>query len=169
MKSLNKVELIGNVTKDVELKYTPAGTAVCTFMLATNRDWKDSSGQRKEEATFNRVVTWSKLAEIVSQYVKRGSKIYVSGRLSNRTYVDKVNVTHYITEVVADEMILLDSRRQSTTEEEQDSVFISPEPPAKKDEVYGEDPADPEPTDEQKKAMVERDDPNYVNVEDIPF
>ena len=113
MKNLNKATLIGNVVKDPELKYTPQGTAVVSFSVATNRDWKDASGAKKEEATFHRIVAWSKLAEIISQYVIKGSKVYVEGRISNRTWKDQAGADHYITEIVADELILLDNKKTS--------------------------------------------------------
>jgi single-strand DNA-binding protein len=112
MKNLNKATLIGNVVKDPELKYTPQGTAVVSFSVATNRDWKDASGVKKEEATFHRVTAWSKLAEIISQYVVKGSKVYLEGRISNRTWKDQqTGVDHYMTEIVADELILLDNKK----------------------------------------------------------
>jgi single-strand DNA-binding protein len=130
MKSLNKVTLIGNTTKDPELRYTPQGTAVCSFSVATNREWKDSTGQKKEEATFHRIVAWSKLAEIISQYVKKGSKIYLEGRISNRQWKDQAGLDHYMTEVVADELILLDNKKveQQAPVEEVQPEQIPPEP-----------------------------------------
>lgn len=110
MKSLNKVQLIGNLTKDPELKYTPTSLAVCTFTIATNRNWTTDTGEKKEEADFTRVVAWNKLAEICGQLLKKGRKVYVEGRLSNRSYQDKEGVTKYISEVVINDMILLDSK-----------------------------------------------------------
>ena len=73
-RSLNRIQLIGNLTRDVELKYTPQGTAVCTFSVATNRGWTDSQGNKKDEATFHRIVAWAKLAEICAQYLGKGRK-----------------------------------------------------------------------------------------------
>lgn len=109
MKYLNKVQLIGNLTRDPELKYTPTGMAVCTFTIATNRSWTTDTGEKKEEADFTRLVAWNKLAEICGQLLKKGRKVYVEGRLSNRSYQDKDGVTKYISEVVINDMILLDS------------------------------------------------------------
>lgn len=108
-RSLNKVELIGNLTRDPELKYTPTGIAVCTFTIATDRSWKTASGEKKEEADFHRIVAWNKLAEICSQFLKKGTKTYVSGRLSNKKYVGKDGTDKYVTEVIVDDMILLGS------------------------------------------------------------
>lgn len=110
MKSLNKVQLIGNLTRDPELKYTGTGMAVATFTIATNRSWTTDSGEKKEEVDFTRLVAWNKLAEICGQLLKKGRKVYVEGRLSNRSYQDKDGVTKYISEVVINDMILLDSK-----------------------------------------------------------
>ena len=85
-RSLNKVILIGNLTRDPELRYTPAGTAVCTFGLATNRQWKTESGDARDEAEFHRIVAWDKLGEICSQMLKKGTRTYVEGRLQTRKW-----------------------------------------------------------------------------------
>ena len=110
MKSLNKVQLIGNLTRDPELKYTPNGAAVCTISIATNRSWTTDTGEKKDEADFHRLVAWNKLAEICGQLLKKGRKVYVEGRLSTRSWQDKDGQTKYMTEVVLSDMILLDSR-----------------------------------------------------------
>src|SRR3989344_2165467 len=119
-RSLNKVTLIGNLTRDPELRYTPQGTAVCTFGLATNRSWVTDSGEKKEEADFHRLVAWNKLAELCSQLLTKGRKIYVEGRLSNRSWTGQDGAQRYITEIVINDMIILDSRREGgpTREEE---------------------------------------------------
>lgn len=109
-KSLNKVMLIGNVTRDPELRYTPQGNAVATFGLATNRSWKTEGGEIREEAEFHRLVAWNKLAELCSQLITKGRKIYVEGRLQTRTFTGSDNAQHTITEIVIDDMILLDSK-----------------------------------------------------------
>src|SRR3989339_1675585 len=123
MKSLNKVQLIGNLTRDPELKYTGTGTAICSFTVATNRSWTTDSGEKKDEADFTRIVAWQKLAEICGNLLKKGRKVYVEGRLSNRSYQDKDGVTKYISEVVINDMILLDSKPT------QDSDFNVPDEP----------------------------------------
>lgn len=110
MKSLNKVQLIGHTTADPELKYTPTGSAVCNFSIATNRSWTTDTGEKKEEADFHRLVAWNKLAEICGQLLKKGRKVYVEGRLSTRSWQDKDGQTKYMTEVVLSDMILLDSK-----------------------------------------------------------
>jgi single-strand DNA-binding protein len=85
-RSLNRVQLIGNLTRDPELRYTPQGTAVCSFGLATNRSWTTETGEKKEEAEFHRIVAWNKLAELCSQFLTKGKKVYLEGRLSTKNH-----------------------------------------------------------------------------------
>jgi len=110
-RSLNKVQLIGNLTRDPELRYTPTGAAVCTIGLATNRSWVMESGEKKEETEFHRVVAWNKLAELCSQLLAKGRKIYVEGRLRTNQWQGQDGTQRYTTEVVIEDMIILDSRR----------------------------------------------------------
>lgn len=110
-RSLNKVQLIGNLTRDPELRYTPQGTAVCTFGLATNRSWTTDTGEKREETEFHRVVSWNKLAELCSQLLFKGRKTYVEGRLQTRTWTGQDGSQRQTTEVVIEEMIILDSRQ----------------------------------------------------------
>lgn len=110
-RSLNKVSLIGNLTRDPELRYTPQGTAVCTFGLATNRQWTTESGERKEDAEFHRIVSWNKLAELCAQLLSKGRKVFVEGRLQTRTWTGQDEVRRTTTEIVISDMIILDSRR----------------------------------------------------------
>ncbi len=109
-KSLNKVMLIGNLTRDPELKYTPSGAAVCTFGVATNRDWKSETGEKKEDVEFHNIVAWSKLAEICAQLLKKGRKVYVEGRLSTRTWQAQDGTQKNRTEVVINDMVILDRK-----------------------------------------------------------
>lgn len=111
-RSLNKAILIGNLTRDPELRYTPQGSAVCTFGLATNRQWKTDSGEKKEDVEFHRIVSWNKLAEICAQLLKKGRKVYLEGRLQTRNWEAQDGTQRTTTEVVLSEMILLDSRRE---------------------------------------------------------
>lgn len=111
-RSLNKVMLIGNLTRDPELRYLPQGTAVCSFGLATNRSWIPSdSTERKEEAEFHRIVAWNKLAEICSQLLLKGRKVYIEGRLQTRSWETPDGDKRQSTEVVVEDMMILDSRR----------------------------------------------------------
>ena len=107
-RSLNRVQLIGNLTRDPELRYTPSGTAVCTFSVATNRSWKTESGDTRDEAEFHRIVSWDKLAEICSQLLKRGTRAYVEGRLQTRKWQTKEGQDRQTTEIVISEMMVLD-------------------------------------------------------------
>lgn len=113
-RSLNKVQLIGNLTRDPELRYTPTGAAVCTIGLATNRTWVTESGEKKEETEFHRVVAWNKLAELCSQLLVKGRKIYVEGRLRTSSWQGTDGTQRYMTEVVIEDMIILDSKRPVT-------------------------------------------------------
>ncbi|MBM4162299.1 MAG: single-stranded DNA-binding protein [Ignavibacteria bacterium] len=116
-RSVNKVILIGNLGKDPELRYTSSGVAVATFSLATNESWKDPEGNLQERTQWHNVVAWRKLAEICGEYLKKGGKVYIEGRLQYRNYDDKNGVKRSVTEVVMDEMVMLDSRAASTSYE----------------------------------------------------
>ena len=100
--------LIGNVVRDPEVRTTPTGQNVASFSIATNFVWTDANGQKQEKAEFHNIVAWRRLAEIVGQYVKKGSKIYVEGRLQTRSWDDQNAVKRYRTEIIADNMIMLD-------------------------------------------------------------
>jgi len=119
-RSLNKVTLIGNLTHDPELRYTPQGTAVCTFSIATNRQWTTDSGEKKDDAEFHRVVAWNKLAEICAQYLGKGRKVYVEGRLQTRDWKTKEGDDRQTTEIVINEMIILDGRGGSAPQDDFD-------------------------------------------------
>ncbi len=109
-RSLNKVMLIGNLTRDPELRYTPQGTAVITFSIATNRQWKTESGELKDNAEFHRIVAWDKLAEICGKMLKKGTRAYVEGRLQTRTWQAQDGAQKSTTEIVITDMLVLDSR-----------------------------------------------------------
>jgi len=110
-RSLNQVMLIGNLTRDPELRYTPNGTAVVTFGLATNRSWLPEGAQeRREETEFHRVVAWSKLADLCAQLLYKGVKVYVQGRLQTRNWVAQDGSQKSTTEIVIDDMIVLDKK-----------------------------------------------------------
>ena len=113
-RSLNKALLIGNLTRDPELRYTPQGTAVCSFGLATNRSWTTEEGEKKEDVEFHTIVAWNRLAEICAEYLKKGSQAYVEGRLSTREWEGQDGQKRRTTEVVANEVIFLGVRSQTT-------------------------------------------------------
>jgi single-strand DNA-binding protein len=119
-RSLNKVSLIGNLTRDPELRYTPQGTAVCTFGLATNRQWVTESGEKKEDVEFHRIVSWNKLAEICSQLLTKGRKVYVEGRLQTRSWTGQDGAPRQTTEIVINDMIILDPKKEAASPDEFD-------------------------------------------------
>lgn len=108
--SLNKAQIIGNLTRDPEVRQTPNGQSVATIGVATNRKWKNAAGETQEEVEFHNVVVWGKLAEICQQYLKKGAKTYFDGRLKTRSWEDPDGKKNYRTEIVAENMIMLDSR-----------------------------------------------------------
>lgn len=110
--SLNRAEIIGNLTRDPEIRQTSAGQTVVNIGVATNRKWKNAAGQFQEEVEFHNVVVWGKLAEICGQYLKKGAKVFLAGRLKTSNW-EKEGVKHYRTEIVADELVMLDRKSDS--------------------------------------------------------
>ena len=104
---LNKVQIIGNITQDIELRQTPNGQNVCSLTVATNRSWTDASGIRQEQAEFHNVVLWGKLAEIASQYLWKGKKVYIEWRLQTRSWEAQDGTKRYRTEIIWENMIML--------------------------------------------------------------
>jgi single-strand DNA-binding protein len=110
-KSLNRVQLIGNLGKDPEIKYTPQGTAVAKVTIATNERFKDKDGNWQDRTEWHNVVLWQRLAEIAGEYLKKGGKVYIEGRLQTRSWDDKqTGQKKYMTEIVASDLILLGGR-----------------------------------------------------------
>lgn len=170
-RSLNKVQLIGNLTRDPELRYTPQGTAVCTLGLATNRQWVTESGEKKDQAEFHRLVAWNKLAEICSQLLKKGRKIYVEGRLQTRNWTGQDGSQRTTTEIVISDMLILDSRREGMEGGEFDVPETVLEPvPAPAEEV-SEKPAETAkaPVKKESKKKESKTPPEDSTDEDIPF
>lgn len=147
MYSLNRATIIGNLTRDPEVRQTPNGQSVCTFGVATNRSWTGSDGQKQEQTEFHNVVAWGKLAEICGQYLTKGRKVYVDGRLQTRDWEGQDGVRRYRTEIITENMIILD-RAGGAPAGGGANAFTPPTPP--KDEPSAN------PDDE-------------INVEDIPF
>ncbi len=156
-RSINKVVLLGNLTRDPELKYTPAGTAVCTFGLATNRSWTTQDGQTKEEAQYHRIVAWQKLAELCSKLLTKGRKVYLEGRITYREYTDKNGQQRNITEIVLDDFIVFSDgkRGEAGTDEGQEDNG------SESQEEMSQEEAAPAPT----QSGNDED----VNPDDIPF
>jgi single-strand DNA-binding protein len=166
-RSLNKVQLIGNLTRDPELRYTPTGAAVCTIGLATNRSWTTESGEKKEETEFHRVVAWNKLAELCSQLLAKGRKIYVEGRLRTNSWQGQDGTQRSTTEVVIEDMIILDSRRPVVTEGEAPaaevgSATVTAQPAPTKTQVTKKNEEKEEPKGDKGAS-------ENINPDDIPF
>lgn len=163
-RSWNRVELIGNLTRDPELRYTPSGAAVATFSIATNRTYV-VDGEKKEDVDFHRVVAWNKLAELCSQLLKKGTRVFVSGRLQNRSWEGQDGNQRQTTEIVIEDMIIVSAKTSSYGEDfSEDVTPRKPEPkPTPKAEPVEETPAE-EPKEESAPKQTEE-----VSDDDIPF
>ena len=159
MYSLNRATIIGNLTREPEVRQIPSGQSVCSFAVATNRSWASADGQKQEASEFHNIVAWGKLAEICAQYLNKGRKVYIEGRLQTRDWEGQDGVRRYRTEIVAENLIILDRGTGSPTAAPSSnggfstgsgSKAFTPPPPPMKD-----DPA-PNPDDE-------------IKIEDIPF
>jgi single-strand DNA-binding protein len=139
--TVNKVILLGRLGKDPDLRYTPSGAAVASFSLATDLVWKDQEGNQKQQTDWHRVVAWRKLAEIVGNYLKKGSLVYIEGRLQTRSWNDKNNVTRYTTEVIADNLTMVGPKMERAGEPAEI-------PPPADDFVPGEPEAAPAPSED---------------------
>lgn len=124
--NLNKAMLIGNLTRDPEVRSTPNGQSVCSFGLATNRVWKDQSGQKQEQVEFHNLVAWGKLAEICGQYLKKGKKVYVEGRLQTRKWQAQDGTEKQRTEIVIEGMQMLDRASSGSSASEIPSSVNAP-------------------------------------------
>lgn len=157
--SLNRAQLIGNLTRDPEVRQTSSGKSVCNFGIATNSRWTDASGQVQEKVEFHNIVVWGKLADICAQYVKKGSKIFVEGRIQSREWQGEDGVKRYRTEIVADNMIMLD--RKGAVGEGMGSTSMA---------SMGREPAGISRNATPKDAFAEDAAPSEeIAVEDLPF
>lgn len=154
--NLNKAMLIGNLTRDPETKTTPTGQTVTTFGLATNLVWTDSSGEKQKKAEFHNIVAWRKLADICGQYLKKGNKIYIEGRLQTRDWEGQDGVKRYRTEIVADNMIMLDTKGSNS------GGGASTSSEGEQSSPSGNDFSQPEPQNPKDKE-------DEIKVENIPF
>lgn len=171
-RSLNKVLLIGNLTRDPEMRYTPQGTAVCTFGLATNRTWVTDQGDKKEETEFHRIVAWNKLAELCSQLLFKGRRIYVEGRLQTRQWTGQDGQSRQATEIVIEDMIVLDSKRQGEESTPYNQPASTQEAPVAAETTVDHSPeVAEEPAKSGRKKKVEETAPATSDevADDIPF
>ena len=133
-RGLNKVQIIGHLGKDPEMRYTPSGKPVTTFSVAVSRSWNSADGERHNETEWFNVVAWGNLAEICKQYLLKGQQVYIEGRLQTRRWDDKEGVKHTSVEVVANEMIMLDRRDSNNHSQEVDGASADPINGAAEDE-----------------------------------
>lgn len=139
MNYLNRATIIGNLTRDPEAKTTAQGANVTTFSVATNMRWTTQNGEKKESTEYHNVVTWRRLAEICAQYLKKGSRVYVEGRLQTRSWDDAQGQKHWRTEIVADNVILLDRPGNGRNNDELVSEAVDT-PPAAEEQTLEEIP-----------------------------
>ncbi|MBL7158867.1 single-stranded DNA-binding protein [Candidatus Microgenomates bacterium] len=175
-RSLNKVMLIGNLTRDPELRYTAQGTAVCNLGLATNRYWTTETNEKKEDTEFHRLVAWNKLAELCAQLLAKGRKIYVEGRLQTRAWAGADGVQRKTTEIVISDMVILDSRRAfetgKTAEKPAEAeIDVSEEtaPAVKKTAVEEKKDTSTTAADTKKKGDDKVKKEEKVSPDEIPF
>ncbi len=148
---LNKVQIIGRITQDIELKQTPNGQNVTSFSIATNRNWTDSSWVKQEQVEFHNIVLWGKLSEIASQYMRKGSKVYMEWRLQTRNWEAQDGTKRYRTEIVGENMIMLDNKNDNNPWEFSNKASSAP--------------ASTTPAVKKSKIKEEEE----ISVEDIPF
>ena len=164
MFSLNKAMIVGNLTRDPDLRTTPTGKSVCSFGVATNRRWKDQNNNLKEETEFHEVVAWGKPAEIISQFLKKGHKVYIEGRLRTRQWEGQDGVKRQRTEIIMENFIPLTPKGTSAQQLEE---IVTSEIPDSKD--IGEEI---ETKSQNKKgASAEKDiiDKEEIDLDEIPF
>lgn len=164
-RSVNKVIIMGNLVRDPELRYTGKGTPICTFSVATNREWKPTdSGEAREEVEFHNVVAWSKLAELCAELLYKGRRVYIEGRLQTRDWVDEpTGKKMYRTEIVAEEMIAIGAPKGGTEGGSPTENMSVPAQPA----VSSEQSAPEEPSVQLRE--VTEGDQGADNGDDIPF
>jgi len=143
--NLNKAMIIGNLTRDPEARTTPSGQNVTSFSVATNLVWTDGAGQKQKKAEYHNIVAWRKLGEICAQYLKKGNKVYIEGRMQTRDWQDKEGNKRNRTEIVADNMIMLDTKGTTTND------------------------ATSQPEAGQNYAQPEAVSDDEIKIEDIPF
>ena len=158
--SVNKVILVGRVGRDPEIKHLPNGEAVVNFSVATSEQWKDRNGERQERAEWHNITMYRRLAEIAGQYVKKGSQVYIEGRIQSRKYTGKDGVERTAYEIIGSEMKMIGGRSEATTEQSEAArqEAYATQPPPRPTQA----PAPPQLTQAQQAVVDDIDD-------DIPF
>lgn len=143
-RGINKVIIVGNLGQDPETKYTAGGAAITNISVATSESWKDKqTGQTQEKTEWHRIVLFNRLAEVAGEYLKKGSKVYIEGKLQTRKWQDQGGIERYTTEIVANEMQMLDSRSENssgTSNRAEERASNTPYNPANKEDQFEDDP-----------------------------
>ena len=160
--NVNKVMLVGRLTRDIEVRNTSSGQTVAGMSMATNRFWKDKNGQRQDQTEFHNVVLWGRLAEIAGQYLTKGQEVYIEGRLQTRKYTAKDGTERRVTEIVAENMQLGSRPQGSGGNYGNQGAGSYNNPAPAKTNASQEAPAEEIPT-------INLDDEDEVKIEDVPF
>lgn len=174
MYSLNRAELIGNLTRDPEMRYIPSGQAVTSFSIATNRRWKDKDGNNQEQTEFHDVVAWGKLAEIMTQILHKGNKVYVEGRLQTRQWDAQDGSKRSRTEIVVNDFVVLSPKGEATSASHSDSAPTIEEYPAD-DNTISDKPTKKSDTEKkpfdaaQGRPAPKPANDEEINLDEIPF
>ncbi len=174
-RSINRVIILGNLTRDPELKYTPNGAPVCTFGVATNRSWTTAEGQTKEDTQYHRIVAWNKVAELCGKLLTKGKKVYVEGRLSYRSFTGKDGQQRNITEIVLDDFIVFNNGKRAEAPEEakeetaEAAEVVSTEEQLPPPEESAQPAGSKKKSKSPEKEKVEKEEEEIVNPDDIPF
>ena len=157
--NLNKAMIIGNLTRDPEIRNTPSAVTVASFSIATNMVWTDQNGQRQEKVEYHNIVAWRRLAEICGQFLRKGSKVYIEGRMQTREWTGQDGIKRYRTEIIAENLIMLDRAGANSAQPFQ--------PSAPQGQSQGQDPYQQpsQPQRQEDATPIEEE----IKVEDIPF
>jgi len=166
MLNLNRATILGNATRDTEMRYTPNGQAVSNFAVATNRRWKNQAGDLQEAVDYHEIVAWGKLGEIANQIIKKGTKVYVEGRLQTRNWESQDGSRRQRTEIVADNIIGLSGRGEYDASGTVSSR--APETPSAK-AVPGAPDTEGKTGETKKKDSATDAESDEINLDDIPF
>lgn len=173
--SLNRTQIVGNLTRDPEMRVTPNGQSVCNFGVATNRRWRDKDGNQQEATEFHNVVAWGKLAEFSSQFLHKGNKVYVEGRLQTRSWEGQDGAKRNRTEIVMENFIPLTPKSMATSEATAEPAIeefpssakaTEGEPEKKKSAKKKKEDSSPEASAKGEKEEIESDE---INLDEIPF
>jgi len=171
-RSLNKVMIIGNLTRDPESRTTPNGVNVTSFGVATNFTWRDPQGNSQEKVEYHNVVAWRKLGEICAQYLKKGRKVYVEGRLQTRDWQDQAGMKHYRTEIIATDMVMLGAPTGASRSTQEVTPENAPQTSPTQETPTPQTPPSASPTPEtpsNSETPEKENQEEEIKIEEIPF